>query len=366
MVKNHIMDKNNGVNRKYNYIKKNLNNFFFVNKYFNIFIIIGFLSIILELIAFNFLKFLNFNQAFSNVVSLLAGITFAFYLNFFYNFKIHKSKISRAFLFFFIISFFSWSFQKLLSHYFIIDILSYEFKRLTFSGAFFIIGYLLHRKFSFSEFKKIGIAFYLDKKINLKKIFKIIGNNSNFIHIDIVDRTFSKNNLKNEISVLSNIKKIWPNHKIQTHIMSKKPSRILEKVIDYSDTIFIHWEITENLNELRKKIEAKNKKFGIAITLKTQPKKILNILKKSSNLLILSIDDPGFSGQSFNFRAFKYIEYFNKVSFRSKFRICVDGGVDKNIIKILNVDDVVSNSAILRSSNPAREIIKFQSTKYHG
>ena len=71
MVKNHIMDKNNGVNRKYNYIKKNLNNFFFVNKYFNIFIIIGFLSIILELIAFNFLKFLNFNQAFSNVVSLL-------------------------------------------------------------------------------------------------------------------------------------------------------------------------------------------------------------------------------------------------------------------------------------------------------
>ena len=136
-------------------LKKNLNNFFFVNKYFNIFIIIGFLSIILELVTLNFLKFINFNQTFSNLVSLLAGITFAFYLNFFYNFQIHKSKIIKAFLFFFIISFFSWSFQKLLSQYFVIDILSYEFKRLTFSGAFFIIGYLLHRKFSFSEFKKI-------------------------------------------------------------------------------------------------------------------------------------------------------------------------------------------------------------------
>ena len=65
-------------------------------------------------------------------------------------------------------------------------------------------------------------------------------------------------------------------------------------------------------------------------------------------------------------KAFKYIEYFNQVAFRSKFRICVDGGVDENIIKILNVDDVVSNSAILKSNNPAGEILKFQSTKYHG
>ena len=54
MVKNHIMDKNNGFKRKQNYIRKSLNSFIFVNKYFNIFIIIGFLSIILELITFNF------------------------------------------------------------------------------------------------------------------------------------------------------------------------------------------------------------------------------------------------------------------------------------------------------------------------
>ena len=133
---------------------------------------------------------------------------------------------------------------------------------------------MLHRKFSFSEFKSWNCILFR-QKINLNKIFNIIGNNSNFIHIDIVDRTFSKNNLKNDVSVLSKIKKIWPNHQIQTHIMSKKPSKILKQVIDYSDTIFIHWEITENLNKLRKQIEAKNKKFGIAITLKTPPKKLL-------------------------------------------------------------------------------------------
>jgi len=335
-------------------------------KFFNIFIIIGFLSILLELFTYNFFYIFKINQDLSDFFALLVGICFAFYFNFFYNFEVHKSKIIKAFIFFFSISFFSWSFQKIISYYFILENLSYELTRLITSGSFFIIGYFLHRQFSFSDFKKIGIAFYLNKKLNLKKIFATIGNNSNFIHIDIVEKSFSKNKLKNDISVLSEIKKTWPNHEIQTHIMSKKPSKILKDIIEYSDIIFIHYEINENLYELRKKIEAQNKKFGIAITLKTPPKKILNVLKKTSNLLILSVDDPGFSGQKFNFKTFDYIEYFNDIDFRKKFRICVDGGVDKNIIKILKVDDVVSNSAIISSRNPAKEILKFQSAKYNG
>ena len=95
------MVKNNEIKKKQYFSINNFRNFLFGNKYLNIFIIIGFLSIILELFTFNFLKFLNFNQAISNFVGLLVGITFAFYLNFFYNFEIHKSKIKKAFLFFF-------------------------------------------------------------------------------------------------------------------------------------------------------------------------------------------------------------------------------------------------------------------------
>jgi pentose-5-phosphate-3-epimerase len=147
--------------------------------------------------------------------------------------------------------------------------------------------------------------------------------------------------------------------------MSKKPSKWIKHVIDYSDIIYLHWEIIENLENLRKLILSHNKKFGLAITIKTPPKKILKILKKSSALLILSIDNPGFSGQKFNLKTFDYIEFFNGISFRNKFKICIDGGVDKNILKILNVDDVVSNSSILRSNTPAAEIVKFQSTKYN-
>tara|TARA_B100000787_G_scaffold107509_1_gene79791 strand:+ start:506 stop:1555 length:1050 start_codon:yes stop_codon:yes gene_type:complete len=335
-------------------------------KFFYFFVLIGFCSIILELLTYNFFNFLGINKNLSDLLALLVGIFFAFYLNFFYNFKIHKSKFKRALILFFIISCFSWVFQKIISYYFIVDNISYEFTRIITSGCFFIIGYLLHRKFSFRDFKKVGIAFYLNKSLNLRKVFKKIGNNLDFIHIDLVDNSFSKNKVKNDIAILKKIKKLWPDHVIQTHVMSKKPTKWIKEVIEYSDILYIHWEIKENLNDIRKLVLSHGKKFGIAVTLKTPPKKILKILKKSTNLLILSIDDPGFSGQRFNFKAFDYVDFFNNLNFRNKFRICVDGGVDKNIIKILNTDDVVSNSAILGSDNPVDEIARFQSTKYNG
>ena len=184
--------------------------------------------------------------------------------------------------------------------------------------------------------------------------------NPNFIHIDIVDKSFSKSKVKNNIPMLEKVKKIWPNHEIHAHIMSKKPSKWVSKIINYSDVIFVHWESNENLYKLRNEIISGNKKFGIAITLKTNPKKIIPILKKSSALLILSVDNPGFSGQRFNFNAFDYIKFFNKVNFRDRFRICIDGGVNKNIVRTLNVDDVVSNSSILGSEDPIDEIENLQ------
>ena len=79
-------------------------------KFFCFFVLIGFSSIILELFAYNFFNFFEINKYLSDLLALLIGIFFAFYLNFFYNFQIHKSKFKRALIFFFIISCFSWVF----------------------------------------------------------------------------------------------------------------------------------------------------------------------------------------------------------------------------------------------------------------
>ena len=344
--------------------KNTISNFFQKYRFFYIFIFIGFTSLIIEFFIYNILSNLKFNSDASSFIGLIIGIIFAFYLNFFFNFEIHKSKITKAFIVFVIICFFSWSFQKFVGIYFTFEEISYEIKRLITSGLFFVIAYFLHKKFSFREFKKVGVAFYLTKSLKLKKIYNLIKNNTNFIHVDIVDKSFSKSKVINKIDMFEEIKSIWPNQEIHAHVMSKKPSKWIEKIIDHCDLIFLHYEASEDLNKLRNYIVSKNKKFGIATTLNTEPKKIIPLLKKSSALLILGVDRPGFSGQNFNFKAFNYIDFFNNLDFRQKFRICVDGGVNKNIVKILDVDDVVSNSSILGSSDPAGEIIKFQSVDY--
>ena len=152
------------------------------------------------------------------------------------------------------------------------------------------------------------------------------------------------------------IKKKWPNQEIQFHIMSKYPTKWVKKLIKYSDVIYVHIECHEDIERLKKYVLNKKKKFGIATTLKTKPSKIKKILNNCSHLLILSVDRPGFSGQRFNTKTFQYINYFNAIPSRNKFRICVDGGVNKNIVRILDVDDVVSNSSILGSKEPINEI----------
>ena len=97
------------------------------------------------------------------------------------------------------------------------------------SGLFFVIAYFLHKQFSFREFKKVGVAFYLTKSLKLKKIHKLIQNNTNFIHVDIVDKSFSKSKVINKIDMFKEIKSIWPNQEVHAHVMSKTLQNGLKK-----------------------------------------------------------------------------------------------------------------------------------------
>ena len=50
---------------------------------------------------------------------------------------------------------------------------SYEATRLIISGLVFIFAYLLHRKYSFKDYKKIGVAIYANSVENLEKILEL-------------------------------------------------------------------------------------------------------------------------------------------------------------------------------------------------
>ena len=56
----------------------------------------------------------------------------------------------------------------------------------------FMIGYLLHRRFSFKDSKKVGVAIYANGVENIERIYNLIGSYLDFVHVDIVDSTFNQ------------------------------------------------------------------------------------------------------------------------------------------------------------------------------
>ena len=338
-----------------------INSLYFKFRFILVYVLIGFFAIIFELFIFSVITYYNFFGESKKIISVLFGIFFAFILNFFLNFKVRYSKIVESFFYFAFISLSSfWFFQLNISNHILQLNVKYEASRLITSASFFLIAYFFHKKFSFKDFKKIGLALYLENNLKINKIHNSVKNYPDFIHIDIIDKTFSKNRLVNRISSIKKIKHLWPNHEIQAHIMSKKPSVWLKNLLPFADIIFVHYEIKENIYKLKDTIVNNGKKFGLAITLDTHPKRILSILEHCYSVLILSIEKPGFSGQKFNIKALEYIDYLNTHLTKNRIKICVDGGIDENIIKILNVDEVVSSSSILKNSNPINQILKIK------
>ena len=49
-----------------------------------------------------------------------------------------------------------------------------DVSRFVIAGSFFMISYALHRKFSFREYKKVGVAIYADGVEDIKLIYKKI------------------------------------------------------------------------------------------------------------------------------------------------------------------------------------------------
>ena len=74
----------------------------------------------------------------------------------------------------------------------------------------FIIFYFFHLNISFKNRKKIGIAVYTNYEKNIiSNIYKSVDTIPDFIHIDLVDKSFNKDADTNDIDKVYLIKKLW-------------------------------------------------------------------------------------------------------------------------------------------------------------
>lgn len=143
--------------------------------------------------------------------------------------------------------------------------------------------------------------------------------------------------------------------------MSTQPEKYIEKIIDFTDLVFVHYEVyLEKYKRFEEIIKIKNKKIGIVLHIKNNYEGLNYLPNNINEILILAINNPGISGQVFDNRTQGLINKLNIFPNRKKFNITIDGGINEKLISKLNCERVVSNSSILQSKNPKIQILNFQ------
>jgi ribulose-phosphate 3-epimerase len=335
---------------------------FYRYRFVLVYVAFGFLSLCLEMILFRGLEEVGLHRDAAYVLGLSAGIYFAYWMNVRFNFKVPIAKRNRALILFIIISVGSAGVQ-LLIHKWLSELgWSYELSRFVVSGSVFFLAYLLHRRYSFSDYKQVGVAIYANGVEDIKGIFEKIGACSDFVHVDVIDDTYGEYQSDPKAYRLEVVQAYWPRKPVHIHIMSKTPSKWIEEVAPYVDTIFVHVEIDEELPPLLDRIHGMGKKAGVCVTMGTDVATVKSVVGKLDVLMLLTISVPGQSGQVFIMDALDRIREINQWPERSRFELCVDGGVTEKNVQLLNVEKVVSGSTVLNSDDPQRQILRLQTS----
>lgn len=343
-------------------VSRRIEFFLYRYRFLMTYVAIGVASLALEVLVFRGLQKLGLHSVAATVLGLAAGIYFAYWMNVRFNFKVPIAKRNRALLYFCVISAVSASVNFLFKSQLQTMGWSYEKARFSVAGTFFFVAYLFHRRFSFADYKKVGVAIYANGVEDIKGIYGKIGAFPDFIHVDVVDGTLGDSEEVPRAYRLETIQAYWPRKPVHLHLMSRNPRKWLDEVAPYVDTIYVHVESDDDLHGVLERIHALGKKAGLCLTMQTPAEKVRPYVGAIEALMLLTIERPGLSGQPFCMEALNAIEDINGWHERRRFELCVDGGVNEKNVRLMNVESVVSGSSVLNHANPSRQIMRLQTS----
>ncbi len=316
--------------------------------------LIGFLSILLEILFTMVVIPMGWPTQLRFALGWGVSISFASYCNIKWNFKLSNPRFLRAMIYFGLISAFSLAINNQVAKYITTIVeFSYPTIRLVTSGMLFLIAYSLHRAITFrGAEKKIGIAIYINEGVEIQEIFSRIGHYCDYLHVDLLDRSMSKHAGPINMKKLDQIKTLWPGVETHMHLMSTKPLAWIEQSIASVQTFIIHIDIEEDPWKVIEFCKLHKRKIGIVWNRKQDLYAIIPYLPHIDYIMILGISKPGHSGQKMHSDAIEMCEILAPISEKYKFETIFDGGVDSDNSNILNVDYIVSSSAILNSERP--------------
>lgn len=156
------------------------------------------------------------------------------------------------------------------------------------------------------------------------------------LHFDVMDGHFVPNISFGQCVLDSVVKN--SSLFVDIHLMVEKPLFFIEQFFrGKKQNITFHLEAAENLYMCIEKIKNLKCECGVAISPKTDVKKVLPYLDLIDMLLVMTVE-PGFGGQSFMEEMLEKVKYIR--NFRKDLRIEVDGGINSN-----NINKAYENGA---------------------
>lgn len=202
---------------------------------------------------------------------------------------------------------------------------------------------------------KLSISL-LSIKNRLEFIKKINDYDIDYIHIDVMDNTFT-NNVAYSIEEINEINKI-SNKKLDIHLMVNDPIKYINSFNNINiEYIIFHVEIDKDINNLINTVHGMGYKCGLAINPNTNIDVLEQYINNIDLILVMSVM-PGYGGQLFINSIYNKLE-----SLRNKYKnitISVDGGINQdNIYKLSSlVDMVVIGSYLSTETKEKIDMIK--------
>ena len=185
-----------------------------------------------------------------------------------------------------------------------------------------------------------------------------------WFHLDVMDGVFVPN-ITFGTPILEVFKKYATKH-LDAHLMIVNPENYIEKFASLgANTITVHYEACDNLQNTINQIKKLNVKAGVAINPDTDVSVLYSLINEIDLICLMSVF-PGFSGQKFIPDTFERLEKLKKIitDKNSQALIQIDGGVSTDNAKklvSLGADILVAGSFVFKSKDASNTIKKLNS-----
>ena len=195
---------------------------------------------------------------------------------------------------------------------------------------------------------EVSVSFLKSKLSTKETIESLNWTSCDYLHIDVMDGEFVENKTMHiddlTIILRENIKPL------DVHLMVKD---VKSFIIDYADLlpryITFHLETTENIDELIDYIHSYRIKCGLSIKPETSVEELIPYLDKIDLVLVMGVN-PGEGGQTFMMETIDKINKLRELN-KGNYKISVDGGINNETIKYVDVDIAVSGSYVCMSND---------------